>query len=74
MIFFFRYLTLFEVYLTIVELTHPAAMDLIDSGILEAVCTLTPGSLCDIDKTMEETFMKFSKGSGTFVSNVLVMI
>ena len=64
MFFFFRYLTWLEVYLTNLEMTHPGAMSLIDSGVLGAARTFTPGSLCDIDRTMEETFMKFSKGSG----------
>ena len=61
-------------HLTNLELTHPGAMDLIDSGVLGAARTLIPGSLCDIDRTMEETFMKFAKGSGTFVSPILEMI
>ena len=51
-------------FLTNLEMTHPGAMSLIDSGVLGAARTFTPGSLCDIDRTMEETFMKFSKGSG----------
>ena len=61
-------------YLTNLELTHPGAMVLTDSGVPGAACTLIPGSLCDIDRTMEEIFMKFAKGSGTFVSPILVMI
>ena len=60
--------------MTDLELRHPGGMDLIDSGILGAARTLIPESLCDIDRAMEETFMKFAKGSGTFVSLILVMI
>ena len=60
--------------MTNLELTYPGAMDLIDSGVLGAASTLIPGSLCDIDRTMEETFMKFAKGSGTSVSPILVTI
>ena len=61
-------------YLTNLELTHPGAMDLIDSGVLGAARTVIPGSLCDIDRNMEKTFMKFAKESGTFISPILVMI
>ena len=61
-------------YLTNLELTHPGAMDLIDSDILGAARRLIPGSLCDIGRTMEKTFMKFTKEAGTFVSPILVKI
>ena len=61
-------------YLTNLELTHAGAMDVIDSGVRGAARTLIPGSLCDIERTMEETFIKFAKGSGTFVSPILAMI
>ena len=60
--------------MTNLELTHAAAMDLIDSDLLGAARTLIPESLCEIDRTMEETFMKFAKGSGTFVSPILVNV
>ena len=66
--FCLRYLTWFEVFLTNLELTHPGAMSLIDSGVLGAARSFIPGSLCDIDRTMEETFMKYSKGTGAFTS------
>ena len=61
-------------YLTNLELTHLGAMDLIDSGVLGAARTLMPESLCDIDRTIEETSMKFAEGSGTVVSPILVII
>ena len=61
-------------YLTNLELTHLGAMDLIDSSVLGAARILIPGLLCDMDRSMEETLMKFAKESGTFVSSVLVMI
>ena len=60
--------------MTNLELTYPGAVDLIDSSVLGAARTLIPGSLCDINRTMEETFMKFAKGSGNFVSPSLVMV
>ena len=59
-----RYLTWFEAFVTNLELTHPGAVDLIDQGALGCARSLIPDSLCAIDKTMEETFMKFAKGSG----------
>lgn len=49
-------------------------MCLIDIGVLGATRTLIPGLLCDIHRTKEEIFMKFAKGSVTFVSPTLVMI
>ena len=53
-----RYLTRFEACVTNPELTHPGAMEFIDN------VDNIPDSLCAVDKTMEETFMKFAKGSG----------
>ena len=59
-----RYLTWFEVFVTNLQLKYPGAINLIDKGVLGAARSLIPDSLCAIDKTMEETLMKFSKGSG----------
>lgn len=39
-------------------------MEFIDNGTLGCACSLIPDSLCAVDKTMEETFMKFAKRSG----------
>ena len=50
--------------MTNLELTHPGATDLIDGGVIGVARSFTPGSLCAVDKTMEETFMKFAKSSG----------
>lgn len=50
--------------MTNLELSHPGAMELIDSGVIAVARSLIPGSLCAVDKTMEETFMKFAKSSG----------
>ena len=73
-IFFLRCLTWFKFHLKNLKLTHPGAVDLIDSGVLGAARTPVSGLLCDIDRTIKETFMKFAKGSGTFVSPILLMI
>ena len=59
-----RYLTRFEACLTNLELTHPGAMEFIDNVASGCARSLIPDSLCAVDKTMEETFMKFAKGSG----------
>ena len=61
-------------YLTNLRLKQPEAMDLIESGVIGAARTLIAESLCDIERSMEETFINFAKGSGTFVSPILVMI
>ena len=58
-----RCLTRFEAFVTNLELTHPGAMELIDNGALGCGRSLIPDSLCAVDKTMEEIFMKFAKGS-----------
>ena len=52
--------------MTNLELSHPGAMELIDRGAIAVARSLIPGSLCEVDKTMEETFMKFAKSSGKF--------
>ena len=58
-----RYLTWFEAFVTNFELRHPRAMDLIDNGALGCTSLLIPDSLCMVDKTMEQSFFKFTKGS-----------
>ena len=67
-----RYLTWFEVFLISLEMTHPGATDLVDKGVLGAAHSMIPASLSDVDRTMEETFMKFAKGSGTFFCIVVL--
>ena len=59
-----RYLTWFEAFVTNLELTHPGAMEFINNGALGCARSLIPDSLYAVDKTMEEIFMKFAKGSG----------
>ena len=50
--------------MTNLELTHPSAMELIDQGVIGVARSLIPGSLCAVDKTMEETFKKVAKSQG----------
>ena len=47
-------------------MTHPGATNLIDKGVIGAARSMILGSLSAVDRTMEETFMKFAKGSGRF--------
>ena len=54
----------FEAFDTDLELTHSSAMDFIDNGALGCARSLIPDSLCVVAKMMEETFLKFPKGSG----------
>ena len=42
-------------------------MEFIDNGVSECARSLIPNSLCAVDKTMEETFMNFAKGSGVLI-------
>lgn len=60
----YRYLTWFEAFLTNIDLSHPGALDYIKHGAISVARSLIPGALAAVDKTMEETFMKFAKSSG----------
>ena len=64
-----RYLTWFEAFLTNIELTHSGGTDLLMNGSIAVSHSLIPGALSAVDKTMEETFMKFAKSSGTYFNN-----
>ncbi|XP_049455367.1 uncharacterized protein LOC125902797 isoform X2 [Epinephelus fuscoguttatus] len=59
-----RYLVWLEVFLTNLELSHPGAKDLLERGGISVARSLIPGALSAVDKTMEETFMKFAKSTG----------
>ena len=39
-------------------------MDLLTKGAISVARSMIPGSLCAVDKTMEETFMCFAKSPG----------
>ena len=62
-----RYLTWFDAFLTNIDLSHPGALDFIKLGVIAVAQFFIPGALSAVDKTMEETFMKFAKSSGTDV-------
>ena len=53
-----------EIHLTNLEKTHPLAKDLLTKGAIAVAQSMVPGALSAVDKTMEETFMRFAKSSG----------
>ncbi len=59
-----RYLVWLEVHLTNMDKTHPGAKDLLTKGAIAVARSMIPGALSAVDKTMEETFMRFAKSSG----------
>lgn len=54
----------FDLFLTNINKTHPGANALLKSGAIAVARSYIPGSLCAVDKTMEETFMRFAKSAG----------
>ena len=52
------------IFLTNIDHTHPGAKELLESGGISVARSLIPGALSAVDKTMEETFMKFAKSEG----------
>lgn len=60
----FRYLAWFDMFLTNIELSHPGGWDLLSKGAIAVARSLIPGAFAAVDKTMEETFIKFAKSSG----------
>ncbi len=72
-----RYLTFFSAFMANIEETHPGSSDLLQRGGISVARSFIPGSRCDVDKTMEETFMKAAKshagagGSAAGLSGIL---
>ena len=56
-----RYLTYFSTYIANIEASHPGAAALLQRGAISVARSFIPGNRCDVNKTMEETFMKHSK-------------
>ncbi|KAJ7372661.1 hypothetical protein OS493_017933 [Desmophyllum pertusum] len=61
-----RYLVWLELFLINLERTHPGAKELLTKGAIAVARSMIPGALSAVDKTMEETFMRFAKSSGGF--------
>ena len=53
-----------DLFLTNIEALHPGAKQLLKKGGIAAPRSLIPGALTAVEKTMEETFMKFAKSAG----------
>ena len=66
-----RYLTWLDIFLTNIDQTHLGARELLESGGIAVARSLLPGTLSAVDKTMEETFMQFSKSEG--ISNFFLL-
>ena len=56
-----RYLTYFSLFIANIETSHPGSTELLERGAFSVARSFIPGNRCDVDKTMEETFMKHSK-------------
>ena len=52
-----RYLTYFSAFLENIDTSHPGAKALLERGAISVARSYVPGNRCDVDKTMEETFM-----------------
>ena len=64
-----RYLTWFDVFLTNIHESHPGAKHLLEHGAISVARSSIAGNRCAPDKTMEETFMRFSKAKSGRVVN-----
>ena len=47
-----------------IEITHPGAKDALKRGAFSVAHSMIPGCRADVDKIIEETFMKNSKSHG----------
>ena len=56
-----RYLTMFSIMLANIDVTHPGALEMLKQGAFSVARSFIPGCRTDVDKTMEETFMKQAK-------------
>ena len=59
-----RYLTWYDIFLRNIEISHPGASRLLESGAISVSRLTKPGYLEEVYKTMGETFMKFAKSRG----------
>lgn len=56
-----RYLNYFALFIANVETSHPGSTSLLQRGAFSVARSFVPGNRCDVDKTMEETFMRDAK-------------
>ena len=59
-----RYLTYFSMFMLNLETTHPGATELIKGGAFSAAWSFIPGNRTAVDKTIEETIVKYAKSRG----------
>ena len=59
-----RYLTMFSIILANIDESHPGAVEMLKQGAFSVARSFIPGNRGDVDKTMEETFMKEAKSHG----------
>ena len=60
-----RYMAFFSMFITNIETSHPGATELLRRGAFSVARSFIPGNRCEVDKTIEETFMKSRGGSGS---------
>lgn len=63
-----------DLFLTNIDSSHPGSKLLLKRGGIAVERLLVPGALSAVDKTMEETFMKFAKSAGKQQIKCLNMI
>ena len=64
----------FSMFITNIETSHPGATELLRRGAFSVARSFIPGNRCEVDKTIEETFMKQSKsrgGSGSYGAGLM---
>ncbi len=59
-----RYMSMVSVLIANIDQTHHGALDLLKQGAFSVSNSMVPGCHTDVDKTMEETFMKHYKSLG----------
>ena len=59
-----RYMTMFSIMHANIEETNPSATEMLKQGAFILAHSFIPSSRVDVDKTMEETFMKHAKFHG----------
>ena len=65
-----RYLTYFSVLLASLEISYPDAIDLLKFGAFSVGRSFIPGYRTDVDKWMEETFIRHANSLGSSGSGV----
>ena len=59
-----RYMAFFSMFITNIETSHPGATELLRRGAFSMARSFIPGNRCEVEKTIEEPFMKQSKSRG----------